>query len=73
MSNKPLLQKRNTPERKSTAYSQRGRRPSRVVPLALGAVALTCASAAAAVEIFRDASGDRYAFEILKDEISKIG
>jgi hypothetical protein len=43
-----------------------------VVPLALGAVALTCGSAAAAVELFRDVSGDRYAIEILKDEIAKL-
>ena len=73
MPSKPLPGKRNAPPRKSIAYANRGRRPWRVVPLALGAVALTCASAAAAVEIFRDASGDRYALEILKDEINKIG
>lgn len=72
MASNHLIRNRNPSRRESSAYSGRSRPPWRIVPLALGAVALTCASAAAAVEVFRDLSGDRYAVEIIADEIDKL-
>lgn len=70
---KSLLSNRKLRDRRqSLAYGKPAKRPWRVVPLAVGAVALTCASAAAAVEAIRGVSGDRYAIEILQDEIEKI-
>ena len=72
MASKPLIRNRNSQRQESSAYSGRSRPPWRIIPLALGAVALTCASAAAAVEVFRDPSGDRYAIEIIADEIDKL-
>jgi len=55
-----------------SATWENGSRPWRVVPLALFAVAATVGAVAATSHMFRDLSGDRYARDVIQDELRAV-
>jgi hexokinase len=62
---------RRRPANASVAWRQ-GRRPWRVLPLALFAVVATTATMGAATHLFWQMSGHRYAGEILRQHLHQI-
>jgi hypothetical protein len=66
-----LNRQRNFPQRSSSSYRHRGEKRLRVIPLAIGAIAITCASMAMASDLLHDAT-KRPGVEIIKDKIAGL-
>ena len=72
MPNNALNRRGNAPQRSPNSYRQRGEKRLRVIPLAAGAIAITCASMGIASGLLHNVT-EKPGVDIIKDEFHKIG